>query len=330
MAFVCEALAAHHQAGKAIGVTNIFYGTGWRLMLCIRGAHRLGLLISRMSPLYLVWRIIWGVASLVAHRGFNIKDFYDNRPFRNIISRTWINLLCTTGVSGWPLFWYLYFFYAEDQADFLNDYRQAWDIQPGYDREIVLFVDNGERVLVPLSTAATDKEILEQLRIFYDLTRTGGGIFELFGAKSSQRIDIVELQDHAVGDRHVPPLELGLHGPYSRHIHYFRDPSHIEGSAIKTRLVRERVLTVAGQHTCALNIVRSWDPYATSLIVLFPVAVSLGVSITWSVVANVHFGADAQASTQTGFTIGSYVITAGTLLIALVAFLDTKVKDGER
>jgi uncharacterized membrane protein YagU involved in acid resistance len=105
-------------------------------------------------------------------------------------------------------------------------------------------------------------------------------------------------------------------------------------------------MTVLGQQpTHALNIVQSWDPQVASIIVLFPVILSLCIAITWSVVASVYYKADVQASTQTGFTIGSYVVTAGmfeeiahysnrscveltfvgALLIALVAFLDTKL-----
>lgn len=76
--------------------------------------------------------------------------------------------------------------------------------------------------------------------------------------------------------------------------------------------MRDQVLTSAGRQTHALNIVRSWDPYVTSIIVLFPVVLSLSVSIVWSVVASVRFNADVQASTQTGFTIGAYIVTAGT------------------
>ncbi|EDU43797.1 predicted protein [Pyrenophora tritici-repentis Pt-1C-BFP] len=290
MVVVCEALIHHHQAGKPIRVKNIFHRTGWRFMLYIRGIHQFVIAITRISPFYFVWRIIWGVSSFVRHQDFDIKDFYDNSPFRNTIS----------------------------------------SIQVEFDREIILFIDNGERVLVPCSSTAEDKDILEHLRIFYNLTHSSGGIFELFGAKSSQRIDIVELQDSTVGDCVGPPLGLGRHGTYSRQIHYFRDPSSLKGLAITNRLIAENVLTAVGQHTHALNIVRSWDPYVTSLMVLLPVALSLGASITWSAIAKLYFNVDAQASTQTGFTIGSYIITAGTLLIALVAFLDTKVKSGER
>ncbi|KAA8621425.1 hypothetical protein PtrSN002B_011512 [Pyrenophora tritici-repentis] len=125
MVVVCEALIHHHQAGKPIRVKNIFHRTGWRFMLYIRGIHQFVIAITRISPFYFVWRIIWGVSSFVRHQDFDIKDFYDNSPFRNTISRTWINLLCKDGTSGWSFFWYLYFFCAENQADFMNDYREA-------------------------------------------------------------------------------------------------------------------------------------------------------------------------------------------------------------
>lgn len=73
--------------------------------------------------------------------------------------------------------------------------------------------------------------------------------------------------------------------------------------------------------TYALNIVRSWDPYITSIIILLPIILSLCVSVTWSIVATLHFKADAQVSTQTGFTIGSYVVTAGKLAQTIIYFL---------
>ena len=94
----------------------------------------------------------------------------------------------------WGLFWYSYFLLADRHEDFVLDYCAAWKLQPGIDSQLVLFVDNGKRLSVPCSTAAHDAELLAHLRIFYNLIRTGGGIFELLGAKSSQRIDVVEVR----------------------------------------------------------------------------------------------------------------------------------------
>ena len=80
---------------------------------------------------------------------------------------------------------------------------------------------------------------------------------------------------------------------------------------IVRRLQKDGVLTERDRQTRALNIIRSWDPYVTSIIVIIPVLFSLFISIIWSVVASVYYKADVNASTQTGFTIGSYVVTAG-------------------
>jgi hypothetical protein len=66
------------------------------------------------------------------------------------------------------------------------------------------------------------------------------------------------------------------------------------------------------------DIVLSWDLYVTNFIALLPVVLSFSVSVVWSVVASVHFKADVQASTQTGFAIGSYVVTAGMLKERLI------------
>jgi len=129
-------------------------------------------------------------------------------------------------------------------------------------------------------------------------------------------------QNHAVGDRLGVPLELGRHGSYSRQIYYFRDPSDVTGTAIRERLVTEEVLTSSHQQINALNIVRGWDPHVASLVVLFPIALSLSISIIWSAVAVATFKADVQTSFQTGFTIGSYVVTAGTLKPAHVLLID--------
>jgi hypothetical protein len=71
------------------------------------------------------------------------------------------------------------------------------------------------------------------------------------------------------------------------------------------------VLGSPGSQTHALNIVRSWDPQITTVIILIPIGLSLMISVLWSIIATRHFKQDAQLSTQTGFTIGSYVLTAG-------------------
>jgi hypothetical protein len=122
----------------------------------------------------------------------------------------------------------------------------------------------------------------------------------------------VKFEHGAVGERASEPLALGRYGPYNRLIHRFREPAGLTGTALRDRLLTDKVMTASGQKpTHALNIVQSWDPQVASIIVLLPVVLSLCIAITWSVVASVVYKADVQASTQTGFTIGSYVVTAG-------------------
>jgi len=82
---------------------------------------------------------------------------------------------------------------AEDGTEFIEDYTAAWSMQQGFDEEAIMFVDNSRRLAVPFSKGAEDKELLEHLRMFYDLNRTGRGVFEVLGPKTSQRIDIVEV-----------------------------------------------------------------------------------------------------------------------------------------
>jgi hypothetical protein len=145
------------------------------------------------------------------------------------------------------------------------------------------------------------------------------------GFKASMRIDIVEIESrYAVGRRVDEPLELGRYGPYNRQVHYFRDQSNLTGTVLKAKLENKKVLTAAGQQELALNVVRTWNPQTVTVLVLIPFVSSLIISVSWSIVATRVFEADIQTSTQTAFTIGSYVVTAGALFIALVAFLESK------
>jgi hypothetical protein len=59
--------------------------------------------------------------------------------------------------------------------------------------EIIMFMDNGHRLAIPYSVIADDRALMKHLYIFYDLVRTGDGMFEFLEIRSSQRIDIVEV-----------------------------------------------------------------------------------------------------------------------------------------
>jgi len=74
-------------------------------------------------------------------------------------------------------------------------------------------------------------------------------------------------------------------------------------------------------------MVSRWDTNAIATVAAIPLILSVLFCVLWSIISVSIYHADVNVSVQTGFAIGSYIITAGALIIALVAFLDTqKVK----
>jgi hypothetical protein len=106
-------------------------------------------------------------------------------------------------------------------------------------------------------------------------------------------------------------LELGRFKSHNRLIYYFRNPSLLQGDQIKQKLKRDEVLTAPGHHRNALNLISNWNSDLASVIVATPIVLSFFAAIVWAIVAARVYKADVQISVQTGFTIGSYVVTAG-------------------
>ncbi|CAI9629977.1 unnamed protein product [Alternaria burnsii] len=330
MPFTSHALTLHQFEGRPLEVTNIFEHVGWRSMLVSRAFIQLEWALMKLGY-YSSWLQVKACAMVISCFRFGRRDFANTFALRKYVLLAFLASMRSFGTPGWRIFWILYYVCAKDERDFIVDYTMAWSIQPEYDLEVVIFVDNGRRFSVPCSHKADDRDLLTHMRTFYDLQRTKRGLFELISAKSIQRIDVVKLHNSNIAGKSLKdPLDLGQDGPYGRQSHYFEKPSEMGGNTIRSRLVSEGVLAPPGQQQHALNIIRSWDPQITSVVILFPIVLSLIVSIVWSVVASTMFKADVQTSTQTGFTIGSYVVTAGALLIALVGFLDSKVNAMDR
>jgi hypothetical protein len=110
--------------------------------------------------------------------------------------RSFLRIIRYKNEPRWGLFWHSYFLCTDDPNDFFTDYTAAWKLQEEFKIwEVVVFIDNDSPLSIPCSNAEDwmDQALLKHLRIFYDLNRARGGIFEFFGAKSSQRIDIVEV-----------------------------------------------------------------------------------------------------------------------------------------
>jgi hypothetical protein len=70
-------------------------------------------------------------------------------------------------------------------------------------------------------------------------------------------------------------------------------------------------LAAPGTQRTALNFVHNWNARLASNVIAVPFVGSFLISVIWPIVATTKYHADIQTSVQTGFTIGSYVVTAG-------------------
>jgi hypothetical protein len=87
-----------------------------------------------------------------------------------------------------------------------------------------------------------------------------------------------------------------------------------------------RSVAVANSQPGALNLVSNWNVSLISAIILMPTVVSIAINVAWPIVAVQTFGADVQISIQTAASLGSYVVTAGAILIGLVTLFDAIAK----
>lgn len=76
----------------------------------------------------------------------------------------------------------------------------------------------------------------------------------------------------------------------------------------------------------ALKFVVGWDASMISNIILLPTFLSIAVMVAWPIVAVLRYGCDVQGSVQTGTAVGSYIITAGALVVGLVTLFDALAK----
>lgn len=60
--------------------------------------------------------------------------------------------------------------------------------------------------------------------------------------------------------------------------------------------------------------------------ILVPTLLSISATVAWPIVSVLKYGGDVQASVQTGTAVGSYIITAGALVVGLVTLFDTLAK----
>jgi hypothetical protein len=214
--FVSKGLQRYYNnSGGSVSIvaSNIVGKTGWRLMAWCSLVYHTTTIFLPGWPVAWPFLLIWALSRLIS-KGLYIICGIGNGNFASFQGvRAWTlvgpsccfdSLLRLTYclqehiarlfMANHPqIFWAEYFFFTGDKAAFISDYCTAWRMQGIMDSEISVYIDNVQYLTIPCSLAADDGQLIEHLRMFYDLYRALGGLLELFSAKSCQRIDIVQV-----------------------------------------------------------------------------------------------------------------------------------------
>ncbi|KAF2396538.1 hypothetical protein EJ06DRAFT_585009 [Trichodelitschia bisporula] len=231
--------------------------------------------------------------------------------------------------------WMIVYGTSSNMAYFHLYYTSAWfqhlrfGVPEDRHRSLMIFRNSIEATEVPCSAEMDDMVLLRQICLFHYLRKVERGLLECIRMKSLAYIEVAELTHGAALGEHDYILPLGRYRTHSRSIYLLHNPSKLEGSfEIVERLRLAGVLTRPGMQTKALNFVEQWDTRLLTVAVAIPVIVSLLAAIAWPWMSVRRYGGDVQASVQTGFTIAGFILTAGALLIALVAFMDSNSNAG--
>lgn len=105
-------------------------------------------------------------------------------------------------------------------------------------------------------------------------------------------------------------MDLGRVGG-NRNVHLLYHRDHLEGDSRVRDLVEKGVITEQGNPKLfCLNFVSIWGHAAAGFIVGLPVFLGFLCCVIWPSVAVRVYGGDVQTSVQTGFAVGSFIVTA--------------------
>lgn len=251
--------------------------------------------------------------------------------------------------QGFELFWAGYLIFADRQTfhEDVNEslrrtlrtnlpqliHAQLVPLGPGQQPEIwsfSLFIDNNTRIEVPCAAELDEKTFVNHLRWLLDLLEVENGLISSFSLLSLGRIEIAKVclffrlflsacililnlfgqmtAGVAVGE-FVKDLNLGRDGD-NHNIHLLSHRDGLQGNEMVQELVSQNLLGRMGvpRNKC-LNVVNVWSSGAAAVIVGTPLLISVLCCVVWPAVAVRHYNADVQTSVQTGFSIGSFVIT---------------------
>lgn len=216
--------------------------------------------------------------------------------------------------TGLCKIWWFVYLLITPMAEFRQNYTAAWRQREKL--SIHIFVDD-ENTSVPIPKDGTDEAMLARIRSFYQMMLVGQGFPALVFPKQLQRIDFVEMsKDSLVLGGRLGTLQLGRYK--GRLVNMFENPK----LGAHTDAVAETIRTVP--KSSALEFQRTYDVGAISVTVAIPPLASLIFGIVWVQVYAHKSNADLQVIVATAFTVSSYIVTAGALTLALIAFLDQK------
>ncbi|KAK1061565.1 hypothetical protein LTR74_010956 [Friedmanniomyces endolithicus] len=277
----------------------------------------------RISPLSFPYWLVETVASLRWKWPLNQIGSQRSRDAPSADLELFIALNKSSPWLSWAF--YLVNFPMET---FTQDYLKAWhDTLEARGEVVMINVLIGRNTLcVPIlfdpnnGGMSSDQETFTMLRMWYCLMQLRRGFSELILPRRLVRIDKVEILGSIPGTttlgKRLKTFELGRTG--ATHVANFEEPSRIHaGQRIQTVEMLDKP-AVEG-----LEFVRAWDVGAVSMISLTPLLFSLVFVALWIGVCVGHFGVDVQVATTTAFTVAVFVVTAGALVIALFAFLDS-------
>ncbi|KAG7081578.1 pfs domain-containing protein [Colletotrichum scovillei] len=234
--------------------------------------------------------------------------------------------------SIWSYFWFTYCLFAIRRRRFSQNYHEAWKLKyPGH--FIPVFIGRSDCVRVPLpgpdEPEIDDLQMWKHLSFFYRLYRIEGGFSQVLLPKALIRFEIVEITD----DIYKGPLVSVFDVP-QRILRLVENetPTSVPAGHDPRRDIRElrrasvyRDLAQADSLK-GLRFVVGWDTTLISIVVLLPTIISIATAVAWPIVAVLKYEADVQTSVQTGVTVGSFIVTAGALLIGLVTLFDALAK----
>ncbi|KFY23906.1 hypothetical protein V491_02360 [Pseudogymnoascus sp. VKM F-3775] len=201
-------------------------------------------------------------------------------------------------------------------------------------RKQTLIVVDDEVLYIPeLPGDNLDKTRLQHLRMFYHLLKLRRGLSETILSKNLVRIDWVKVEDGSgiLGER-LGTMNLGRKD--GTLVARFHDPN-LANDDRKLKTEEEKIKssfeTVQGNRvSIGIEFVRQYNRNALVGVVSIPSLASLIFAIIWMgwyLIREHEPILNPQVIVATAFTVSLYLVTAGTLGIAIIAYLDKTGSD---